>query len=346
MTTKPSASPRTRTQQFVAALRPAGSFCLRDKNALVTGGARGLGLEIARVLVSKGANVAIVARDAGEIARALTDLQRVSAASPRTKREPGRAGPRVVGETCDLRDGARVDAMLASVQANLGPIDVLVNNAGIIQVGPLDAMRIEDFEDAMKLHCFAPVRTMLGMRASMRARGGGRVVNISSIGGLVSVPHLLPYSASKFALVGLSQGMHAELGRDNICVTTVAPGLMRTGSPRQALFKGDREAEYTWFGLSDSLPVLSMPSARAARRIVRAIERGETQVVLGLPAKIAAIATGVAPGLVTRALTLVSALLPQGSDPVAKKGFESESRLVPSPLTALTELAATRNNER
>ncbi|MDB4973501.1 MAG: Oxidoreductase, short-chain dehydrogenase/reductase family [Myxococcaceae bacterium] len=337
MTTSASAglSPSL-SQRVLSTLRPGRSFSWRDKNVLITGGTRGLGLEIARVLVCKGANVAIVARDAAEMGRAIVDLEQTGAAQL----------PRVTGEICDLRDGRAIDAMLASVQTKLGPIDVLVNDAGIIQVGPLDAMTLEDFEDAMKLHFYAPLRTMLGLRASMRARGGGRVANISSIGGLVSVPHLLPYSASKFALVGLSQGMRAELARDNIRISTIAPGLMRTGSPRQALFKGNQQAEYAWFAISDSLPVLSMSSGRAARRIVRALERGEPHVVLGLPAKVAALASGVAPGLVTRALTVVNALLPLGVDPVAQKGYDSESKWAPSGLTALTERAATQNNER
>ena len=336
MTSKPASSLRTRSQQLIAALRPPGAFSLRDKNALITGGGRGLGLEIARVLLHKGANVAVVARDADEIASAVAELERLGAPTAR----------KVIGETCDLRDGPAITAMLTSVQARLGPIDVLVNNAGIIQVGPIDAMRVDDFEQALAIHCMAPMRTMLGLRASMRARGGGRVANIASIGGLVSVPHLLPYSASKFALMGLSQGMRSELARDGIIVSTIAPGLMRTGSPRQALFKGNRPAEYAWFAISDSLPLLSMSSARAARRIVRALERGEPEVRLGWPTKVAGFAAGVAPGLVTRALTFASVLLPEGSDPVARKGYESESKWVPSALTTLTEQAANRNNER
>ena len=336
MTSTPTPSFRSRSQQLIAALRPAGAFSLRDKNALITGGARGLGLEIARVLVRRGANVAVIARDADEVASAVGELEKLAAATSR----------KIVGETCDLRDGAAIAVMLTSVQSRLGPIDVLVNNAGIIQVGPLEAMRAEDFEEALEIHCMAPMRTMLGVRASMRARGGGRIANVSSIGGLVSVPHLLPYSASKFALMGLSLGMRAELARDGILVSTIAPGLMRTGSPRQALFKGDRPAEYAWFTISDSLPGLSMNASRAARRIIRALEHGEPHVVLGLPAKLAAFAVGVAPGLVTRALTLASVLLPRGSDPVARKGFESESKWAPSVLTTLTEQAANRNNER
>lgn len=311
-----------------------GTYELHGKNALVTGGARGLGLEIARLLVDRGADVALVTRDQLEIERALSEL--------RTRR----TNVRVIGVPCDLTDGEATDVMLARVQRELGPIDVLINNAGLIQVGPLDAMRIDDFEQAMKLHCFAPLRTMLGVRESMRARGGGRIANIASIGGVVSVPHLLPYSASKFALVGLSQGMRAELARDRILVTTVAPGLMRTGSPRQAQLKGAHEKEYAWFAVSDSLPGISMSAERAAHQIVRAIERGQPNLILGLPAKLAALANGIAPNLVTRALTLANSLLPRGSDPQAKKGFESESAWVPSPLTALTQRAELRNNER
>src|SRR5947208_13760729 len=121
----------------------------------------------------------------------------------------------------------------------------------------------------------------------MRAHREGRIVNISSIGGRVSIPHLVPYSASKFALVGLSDGLRAELAKDNVIVTTVCPGLMRTGSPRNATFKGRHRAEYAWFAISDSLPVTSMDAGRAARQIVEACRYGEAEVVLSLQAKLA-----------------------------------------------------------
>jgi len=309
-------------------------YDFRDKNVLITGGSRGLGLEISRLLVVRGAHLALVAREPDELERALTELHALN------------GDARLVGETCDVSDGQAIDGMLARVQQRLGGIDVLINDAGIIQVGPLDAMTIEDFERAMKVHYFAPLRTMLGARDGMRARGGGRIANIASIGGVVSVPHLLPYSASKFALVGLSQGMRAELAKDEILVTTVAPGLMRTGSPRQAEIKGKHRSEYAWFAISDSLPGLSMSAERAARKIVGALERGQPMLTLGLPAKVAALANGVAPNLVTHALTWANALLPRGSDKTTRKGFASASKWVPSPLTVLTQRAEVRNNER
>jgi short-subunit dehydrogenase len=318
-----------------ARARQKAFFDLRGKNALVTGGARGLGLEIARVLVSKGANVIVVARDAEEIARAISDLKQHVASSDVT----------IAGEACDLTDGEAIEPLLSRIRSQFGVVDVLVNNAGTIQVGPLSSMTVEDFESAMRLHCFAPLRLVLGLREGMRSRGGGRVANISSIGGLVSVPHLLPYSASKFALVGLSQGLRMELAREKIMVSTIAPGLMRTGSPRHASFKGDHQKEYAWFAISDALPLLSASSARSARRVVRAIERGEPHLVIGAPAKLAALANGLLPNVVTRALTVVNAALPSGQDQRERKGFECESELVPSFVTGLNERAAERNNE-
>jgi len=323
---------------FAAALfvaRRQRRYSLRGKNVLITGGSRGLGLEIARVLANRGASLALVARDEAELERAVEDLAAHTDTSAR-----------VIGVPCDLHSHGAIDAMLEDAQARLGPIDVLINNAGAIEVGPLDAMRFEDFEHSMQVHCFAPLRTMLGLRESMRRRGGGRIVNITSIGGLVSVPHLLPYCTSKSALVGLSLGMRAELAKDDIVVSTIVPGLMRTGSPGRAKFRGNHRAEHAWFAIADSLPLLSVGAHRAAQRIVRALEQGEPHVVIGVPAKLASLAQGLAPGLVARAMEIANFLLPHGTSRRAHLGFDSESAAAPSVLTTLTERAATASNQR
>src|SRR5204863_8081878 len=228
-----------------------------------------------------------------------------------------------------------------------GAIDVLVDNAGIIQVGPLETMTQEDFRRAMNTHFWGPLNTTLAVLPEMRRRKTGRIVNISSIGGRVSIPHLVPYSASKFALVGLSEGLRAELAKDNIIVTTVCPGLMRTGSPRNATFKGRHRAEYAWFSISDALPVFSIQAERAARQIVTACKRGQAELVITTQAVLAVKFRALFPEATADILALANRLLPGpgGIGRKRAKGKESESPLAPSVLTTLSDWAARRNNE-
>jgi short-subunit dehydrogenase len=181
----------------------------------------------------------------------------------------------------------------------------------------------------------------------MKRQKAGRIVNISSIGGRIAVPHLLPYSASKFALTGLSDGLRIELARENILVTTVCPGLMRTGSPPNALFKGQRSKEYAWFAIADSLPFISIDADRAARQIINACRRGDAELVVTVPARLAILARTVAPELFAETMTLVNSLLPGPSSDgnEARPGREAQSAWAPSLLTLLTQRAARANNE-
>jgi short-subunit dehydrogenase len=158
---------------------------------------------------------------------------------------------------------------------------------------------------------------------------------------------LLPYSASKSALVGFSEGLRAELAKDGIAVTTVCPGLMRTGSPQQGLFKGRNQAEYAWFSIAGSLPLLSMNAEKAARNIVTACKRGDAELVLTLPAEIAVTFHGLFPGLTADLMGLVNGLLPQpgGIGTEKAKGYESFSKASPSWATTMTDRAAIKNNE-
>ncbi|HEU4588431.1 MAG TPA: SDR family NAD(P)-dependent oxidoreductase, partial [Gemmatimonadales bacterium] len=181
----------------------------------------------------------------------------------------------------------------------------------------------------------------------MRRRRTGRIVNITSVGGKISVAHLLPYSVSKFASVGLSEGLRSALVRDGVYVTTVCPGLMRTGSPRHAWFKGQHRAEYAWFSISDSLPVVTIAATRAARRILDACRHGDAELVLPLSTALAVKLHALFPGVSANVLGLVDRLLPgpNGIGTVMRRGSESESRWSPSVLTALGNQAAARNNE-
>ncbi len=309
------------------------SYELRGKTVLITGGSRGLGLVMAREFAREGASVAICARDREELERAQAELSA--------------QGAHVLAVPCDVTDRSQVKELVEVVTGHFGRIDVLVNNAGVIQVGPVEVMTLEDYEQAMAVHFWGPLYLMLAVVPQMRERGEGRIVNISSVGGKISVPHLVPYSASKFALAGLSEGMRAELAKDGIVVTTVCPGLMRTGSPRNATFKGQHRAEYAWFAISDALPVTSIQAERAARQIVAACKRGEAELIITTQAVAAIKFHQLFPEASADVLALVNRLLPApgGIGRKRAKGRDSESALAPSILTTLSDRAAVRNNE-
>jgi NAD(P)-dependent dehydrogenase (short-subunit alcohol dehydrogenase family) len=316
-----------------AAVQRWREYDLRGKTVLVTGGSRGLGLVMAREFAREGAQLAICARNPEELERARAELTR--------------GGARVLAVPCDVRHRSQVNELVNVVQDHYGRVDVLVNNAGVIQVGPIEVMTVEDYEEALATHFWGPLYATLAVLPEMRKRRDGRIVNITSIGGKISVPHLVPYSASKFALVGFSEGLRAELQKDGIVVTTVCPGLMRTGSPRNAYFKGRHRAEYAWFSLSDALPVSSMQAERAARQIVAACKRGDAEITLSVQAQLAVLFHGLFPGLTADLLGLVNRLLPGpgGIGRLRAKGKNSQSSVSPSWLTALNEAAAQRNNE-
>lgn len=307
---------------------------LRGKTAVVTGASRGLGLELARELVRRGAQVAICARDENALEQARIDL--------------ASRGGQVLARRCDVRNREEVHHFLRAVTERFGDIDVVINNAGLIQVGPASEMTLEDFEEAMRTHFFGPLYLTWSVLPRMRARRYGRIVNISSIGGKIPAPHLLPYVASKFALTGFSEGLSAELARDGVHVTTVIPGLMRTGSPPNAWFKGQHRREYAWFKLLDSLPLLSSSSPRAARKIVNALARGRKEVLLTPQAKVSSRLFALFPAIGTRLLGWVNRGLPRpgGIREQRARGWQSESAFSRSWMNALTKRAALRNAER
>ncbi|AUD07378.1 SDR family NAD(P)-dependent oxidoreductase [Spirosoma pollinicola] len=336
-----------------AALAQKRKIDFSGKTVLITGGSRGLGLELARLLAEEGANLAICARDADELDRAETELNEF--------------GISVYTEVCDVTNKVQVEHFAENVRQALGPVDVLINNAGIIIVTPYEHATEDDFRQAMETHFWgsfyminAVLPQMLSQKEGAESRGKsmpgtsmpgtsmrGRIVNITSIGGKLAVPHLLPYSTSKFAMVGYSEGLRAELLNKGIYVTTICPGLMRTGSPRNAIFKGQNEKEYAAFKISDSIPFFTMDSVDAAREIVEACRYGEAERTITLSAKVGAAIQGVAPNLMAETMAIVNNMLPDpgGIGEQRALGKDSETTLSESVLTTLTDQAAERNNE-
>lgn len=310
----------------------ARRYSLDGKVVVITGGSRGLGLVLARNVRRQGGRVALLARKAEELARAAREL-----------------GDDVLTLQCDLRERAQIDAAIATTADHFGAIDVVINNAGIIEVGPYQHMSGDDYERALEVHLWAPYHVTMAALPHLRRRPEARIVNITSIGGKIAVPHLAPYCASKFAAVGFSDAIRSELARDRIFVTTVAPGMMRTGSHVNAQFKGDHGAEFSWFAASASLPVLSMSAEHAAAAILRACKRGQPFLALGLSTKLAIAANGVAPNAVARALNLVAGFLPRPTDSSGNElrtGWQSRAvSNVPPWVTHFADRNIERNNE-
>src|SRR5437667_5782843 len=275
-------------------------YPLRDKVVVITGGSRGLGLVLARYVCARGGHVALIARDPEELARAKADL------APR--------GGKVLTIQCDLLDTGQIQSAVRQIIDRFSKIDILINNAGIIEVGPLEHLRPEDFDRAMRLHFWAPFELISQIVPEMRIWGGGRIVNISSIGGKIAVPHMASYSASKFALTGLSDAVRAELARDNIHVTTVAPGMMRTGSHVNAKFKGKHDREFAWFAASAGAPVISMSADRAARKILAACRRSQPSLTLTFAARVQVVANALFPNLTGYAMKIVNRFLPEAGN--------------------------------
>jgi short-subunit dehydrogenase len=316
------------------ALRRARHTDLSGKTALITGSSRGLGLALARELAQRECCIVLSARDADELSRARQDVERF--------------GGRVTVITCDVGDRAQVRSLVDRAEAEFGQVDILINNAGAMTVGPLADMTAEDFERALQIMFWGVAYPTFEVLPAMRERKSGHIVNITSVGGKLSVPHLAPYSAAKFAAVGFSEGLHAEVAADGVHVLTVVPGLMRTGSHVNAEFTGQPRKEFAWFSLAASLPFTSISAETAARQIVQAMERGESEIVLTWQAALAMRAHGLMPGLTTEVLGLVAHVLPGSADGPreVRTGHASRSKLSDSPLASLGELAADDLNQR
>lgn len=272
------------------------AYDYRSKIVLITGGSRGLGYKIAERLSKLGAKVIICGRDGESLKKAKESLSK-------NHKE-------VEAYVCDITQRTQVDEMLQDIFKAHNSIDVLVNNAGTLSVGPLESMSYDQYDDAFATHFWAPLHTTMAVLPKMKARKEGRIINISSLAGKISIPHLVPYSTSKFALAGFSEGLHNELKKDNILVTTAYPGLFNDRSYLNATYKGEETEEFKWYSEAQTLPLLSSTTDYVAKEIISAAAKGESEVVVGLPAKILVALKGVFPEITTDLFSFLNEFLP------------------------------------
>jgi len=298
---------------------------------LITGGSRGLGYAMASRFAHKHVRLVLAARDRGELERAQASL---------IAEHPHLAPEDFYLFSGDLMDPGECRRLIAETVAHFGRIDVLVNNAGIIEVGPVENQSVESFERALRIYYLAPVTITLAALPHLLRQSPGpgwkrraAIVNISSIGGKVAVPHLLPYCAGKFALTGFSEGLHAELRHKGIRVTTVCPGLMRTGGEDHAGFAGQVEKEQRWFKLSAKTPGVSASVRCAASRIYSAVVTGRAELTITPQAWVAARLHGLCPETSQYAASLANRYIlpaPHGSDGRADEISSPSGVLSPS----------------
>jgi short-subunit dehydrogenase len=187
------------------------------------------------------------------------------------------------------------------------------------------------------------MHTTFAILPGMLEQRKGSIVNIASIGGLVAVPHMLPYTASKFALVGFSRGLHAEVKSGGVNVLTVCPWLMRTGSHIHAKVGGKKDAEYRWFGLGATLPLVAVTAQVAARQIVKATAKGKSELLISGWALIASKIAANAPTWTASFLSLVNQALPSarplsGDAQAEGQDIQGAARLLPNALGKSAEL--------
>ena len=262
---------------------------------LVTGGSRGLGFAIASRFARRPVRLVLAARDR---------LELITAQDALIDEHPHLRPEDFYLFTGDLANPNECHRLIDEAFAHFGRIDVLVNNAGIIEVGPAELQPLDAFYRAMHIHFYAPLHTVWAALPRLRRQEAmpgwprrAAIVNIASVGGKIAVPHLLPYTASKFALVGFSEGLHAELRKHNILVTTVNPGLMRTGGEHHAHFIGDVDAERRWFFFGAKTPGIATTPQHAADRIYSAVTNGCAEITITPHAWLATRFVGHCPGL-------------------------------------------------
>lgn len=297
-----------------------GTGDLTGRTVLISGGSRGLGLDLGRELARRGCKLAIYARDFEEVERARFELTNLGAA--------------VFAGTCDATKRKEVERFVQDTLERLGSIDMLITCATTIQVGPFDVMTEADMHEAMAHIFWSAYYPTMAVLPHMREQRKGSIVHISSFGGKIGLPHLLPYCSAKFALTGFSATLRAEVAQYGIRVTTVTPGLLRTGAHMNAPFKGQHEKEFLWFSAGATLPIVSLASEQAAKRILRAAERGAAETTVTPFIRAAVIANAIAPSWVSSLLAMQNRFLPsaRGASLTAKRGMEvaagSRSRLV------------------
>jgi NAD(P)-dependent dehydrogenase (short-subunit alcohol dehydrogenase family) len=266
---------------------------LQNRTAVITGAASGIGRGIAVSLARRGCNVALA--DVNDAGLAETARMAASAQTDLTKQAAPRSALRISQHHLDVADRRAVAAFPAAVLAAHPGVDVLVNNAGVAVGGMFEAVSEEDFEWLFEINFWGVVRMTRAFLPLLRKSDDARVVNLSSIYGIISPPGETSYSASKFAVRGFSHSLRHELAGSKVGVTVVHPGGVATSIADSARVPKDMPPEEIARRRALAKKALRMPPATAGEIIVQGIERRSARVLVGNDAKFLALLERLAP---------------------------------------------------
>jgi NAD(P)-dependent dehydrogenase (short-subunit alcohol dehydrogenase family) len=258
---------------------------LAGRVAVVTGAASGIGRAIAISLARRGCHLMLADLDGAGLAATARDAEAAGAG----------AGVRASTRAMDVTDGAAVAALPAEVRAAHGRVDLLVNNAGVAVGGTFEQVSEADFDWLMAVNFGAAVRMTRAFLPLLQTSDDARIVNVSSIFGIVSPPGQCAYSASKFALRGFSNALRQELEGTRVGVTVVHPGGVATAIARNARTPAGAAPAEVERRRAAIERKLRMPAARAGEIVVRAIEQRRARVLVGADAKLVALLERLAP---------------------------------------------------
>ena len=236
----------------------------KGKNIWITGGSSGLGRELAGMLAKRGANLSLLARDPAKLEQVKAEL----------------GGARVETSVCDVADPAAVDAAFTDLAARTGAPEVLINSAGVIREGYFEDQALEEFHRLMNINYFGTLHCVQAVLPFFQAKGGGRIVNIASSGGLVGAFGYAAYSSSKFAVVGLTEVLRAELKPQNIILHLVCPGEFN--GPMVEGITAGRTPENK--AVVHTIPVLT--ADEVARAVIAGVEKGQYLIIPGVMTKL------------------------------------------------------------
>lgn len=237
---------------------------------IITGASQGIGKATALRFAQNGYNLVLAARHVDRLNATAEELKSIA--------------PRVTAIPTDTREADQVKILIDRAISEYGSIDVLVNNAGVYISGPADAFSLEDWHTAIDTNLWGYIHTIHAILPHMISQGRGMIVNVSSSGGKVPIPYLVPYTTSKFAVAGLTQSLQSELSPKGITVCGIYPNLIKSDFMERAIFRG-KDEEDTIARRKQLEQVLSVPVVEkpddVAKAILDAVKHKKTEVIVG-----------------------------------------------------------------